>query len=316
MEKIAALAAAVARFPHLKQNATIQFNQESFLISREILDLISLGFTQRHPLPYRIQSNVSRLSVLSFLKPFQSSDPGLTSENASDLLTLALEFESACYCSAIDTFLREHGRAGEIRLIPLLIRLTAQNQESADAEAELREIFLEVIDDDRLLDLPVAVLDRVMVIPPAEDRANFGKVFRFCIRVLNRVGSLGSVLFRKLDTRGLSREDWVLLKSQKDFLWSFLNDSVCDSVLSALSSNEETRRQTRDLLAKVRGVHEAAIQKLEHRLKSLEARSEQFTKATQVQSLEARLVLHFRTLERSREAGYLPIPGLGPAIPR
>jgi hypothetical protein len=85
-------------------------------------------------------------------------------------------------------------------------------------ETKLRDLFLEVVDDDRLLELPFSVIDRVLVAPSADDRVNFDRVFRFCIKALNRFGSPASILVGKLNKRGLTSEDWFLLKSQQNFI--------------------------------------------------------------------------------------------------
>jgi hypothetical protein len=74
-----------------------------------------------------------------------------------------------------------------------------------------------------------------------------------------------------------------------------LADSVCDSVLTALSANEETRRDGRALeretlrLVEVNERYEAAIRELADRIDSLEASVEQSATVTQVDALEDRL---------------------------
>jgi hypothetical protein len=51
------------------------------------------------------------------------------------------------------------------RVIPLVVRLTVRNEDASLFEVELINVFLDVDNGDRSLDLPTAILDRVLVIP-------------------------------------------------------------------------------------------------------------------------------------------------------
>jgi hypothetical protein len=95
------------------------------------------------------------------LKPFQRADPEIDLANANDLLLLCLEFGTSSSQSEIEKFLRDNGRSPTVLLIPRLLNAPAEGDCSA-VENALRANFFDVIDDVRLLDLPLNVLMRVV----------------------------------------------------------------------------------------------------------------------------------------------------------
>jgi hypothetical protein len=289
---MAAIATAARLFPNLTLNAVVHFQNETFTICRELVNIASPGFSQQKGFPYHIRSNVPESSVVAFLKPFRLCEPDITLENANDLLVLSVEFAASSYRCEFETLLRNNGRSAAVVLIGRLQEGLCAGEDVSEIETDLQANFFEVIDDARLLEVPLSVLMRVVPLGVSGEADKRERLFGFCLRVFDRIGPASSVLFAGLDAATLTSGNLVALKDRPGFLWNFLGEALCDSLLQCLSSNAESRRQLDESHALCESLREdccrlldEAVVGVEKRISGVEVALRSFADVNQVQQI-------------------------------
>jgi hypothetical protein len=140
----------------------------------------------------------------------------------------------------VTDFLDSHA---EDLLIPGLLFQLKRGPPSKTDEASLCDRLMDFIDNPRLPNLPLEVLDRVIDFSRyQDDGSDFRRLFDFCITYLDDNGSAGSLLFKSVNVAKLSLDDLHTLCSGPVFLRRFLNDSASQAI-SALETKIEAMSQ-------------------------------------------------------------------------
>jgi hypothetical protein len=219
--------------PKFSLDGKVEFQGKTFDICRVLL-VNDVEESMKHQFlsttesnPYQIRSNVSPASVTTFLKPYQFLEPEITTENACDLLRLCEEFHSQGQRKEIDDWITANHKS---MLLPVILRQVESEQDTSQREAELSETFPDYVHDDRLLDLPVELLSRVVRFPPESERIQFRQVLDFCLKVVDKRGPNASVLLLHLDPRALTTDDMEMIHQHRDFRWQFLGESIHETM--------------------------------------------------------------------------------------
>jgi hypothetical protein len=130
-------------------------------------------------------------------------------------------------------------------LIPTIKFYLAQDRDTSGLEAELRARLSDYLDSPDLLTLPQPFLSRVIVFSE-EDDCDFDRLFEFCLRVLARVGPSASVLFRGLDLSRCSSPQLEGLRSARSFIWGFVGDSICSTLVDLQTTSLKLARLAED----------------------------------------------------------------------
>jgi hypothetical protein len=284
-------------FPELEMNDFVDFQGELFPVCGDLLSVLSSPFRESRlgagdrPKPYQIPPTLPRTSVLAFLKPFQKGEMEITPQNAPDLLILCDEFQLPSYRRSIEQFVCSQG--GNL-LISSLLALSREGKGTSSLEASLNSGFpdfadlLNSVESDHDATLPIQILCRIVKFPPPTQEEAFRRVFEFCLRVFDSVGSSGSILFRTLDLRHLGRNYFHLLRERPTFDWSFFSSSFCDTLLDCQSHYESlisTHKQQEAASDKM-GI---IVSDVESRLKSVENRQNSFGLKTDLDNLSSRV---------------------------
>jgi hypothetical protein len=159
-------------FPELEMNNFVDFHGELFPVCGNLLSLLSGPFRESrlrvadHQLAYQIQSDVTRTSLIVFLKPFQNCIMEITAQNAPDLLILCDEFQLTSYRRTIEQFICSKGQN---YLISSLLVLSREGKDTLGLDAALNSRFpdfadlldsLDSVESDYLATLPLAILSR------------------------------------------------------------------------------------------------------------------------------------------------------------
>jgi hypothetical protein len=92
----------------------------------------------------------------------------------------------------------------------------------------LRCNLIAFVDDSASLEIPAAVLVRIIDFKPYEERPeDYARLFTFCVEYLRVVGSSASQIMRRLDMTRLSNHDVGRLLAFDELNWGVLNESVC-----------------------------------------------------------------------------------------
>jgi len=127
-------------------------------------------------------------------------------------------------------------------LVSSLLFALRQQRDTSETEARVREHFESLLQDPGLLELPLAVLLRVVRC----DVSDTENLFRFLKKCLDRFGPPASVLLKDFDIRRLSLEDLSILESNDRFNWAFAGESrnhvICEVVSRCLKLEQQVRR--------------------------------------------------------------------------
>jgi hypothetical protein len=119
-------------------------------------------------------------------------------------------------------------------LIPLLHSEIDSGLETKETCEMIRSRFLLFVKDDRLLDFPLPIINRIVNLDDQAD--HFDEIFGFLMRCLRQFGSAASILFQGLDMGRLKH--WQLRELcdfEHVFIWFFCNESI-STVISSLMS--------------------------------------------------------------------------------
>jgi hypothetical protein len=160
------------------------------------------------------EDNFKYDSVLQFVTTCRGEEPELTLDNVFEFRMLCDEWlVEPGIGKMVTDFLDAHA---EDLLIPgLLFRLKRGLPSKAD-ESSLRDRLMDFIDNPRLPNLPLEVLDRVIDFSRyQDDGSDFRRLFDFCIKYLDGNGSAGSLLFKSVNVAKLSLDDFHSLCARR-----------------------------------------------------------------------------------------------------
>jgi tubulin polyglutamylase TTLL4 len=176
--------------------------------------------------------------VVDFLTPFQFKQLQITTQNAFDLLDLCIEFGFNEYQMEVGEWIS----ASPESLLSTVIRQLKSDQDTSRLESELSSQLVDYVDDDRLLELPVNLLSRVVRFPPETEREHFRQVLYLCMKIVDKRGPSASVLLHSLDAEALTSEDLMVIHQHGDFLWQFLGKSIHDTLIVLASATVQERQ--------------------------------------------------------------------------
>jgi hypothetical protein len=161
-----------------------------------------------------IQSDVSSDSVVQFIEACQLRPYNLTVHNANELDLLCEEWDVPMLRRDIESFMSDSSHEVEI-LIPNLLFLYHHNKDTSAIEARLRSFVPSLLSSGELLELPFAILSRVLSREWTESEA--AGLFEFLLRCLDRIGPVASLLFGAVDLMHLGVGAIEQLRSRRDF---------------------------------------------------------------------------------------------------
>jgi hypothetical protein len=241
--------------------AAMHFKGEDFQVNWHRFTRNSARF-RHQPFPtggVSIMSDVSREAVVEFIKASSNQEFIVSSDIAHDLVVLSTEFGVEVLQNRVTDWISSH----EFELlIPALLFEVKQNIDTSKTELKVREHFESVMSDPQLLDLPLSVVARVI----RTDIDNFPAFFFFLKQCLNRFGSAGSILFKNFDICKLNIDEIREIENDARLDWSVVGSQGGEQVVGLVSrclrserrvaelieENKELRRQTEDIVHKLK----------------------------------------------------------------
>jgi hypothetical protein len=166
----------------------------------------------------------------------------------------------------------EHPPSGQnhwLWLRRLLFRLS-RGLSTSEAEDLLRCNLVSLVCDSAVLDIPAAILSRIIDFRSYEGRREeYERLFMFGIEYLRVHGSSASQIMRTLDVTGLSDEDLGRLCTIEQPNWSVLNESIGRCLIGLRCGLLRTRQQKSELENQVDEQHRE-IRNLENQAKQQE----------------------------------------------
>jgi hypothetical protein len=157
---------------------------------------LSMSMTVPIPTEISIESDVSRDSVVEFLKACQNKLFSLSVDTAHDSLRVCDEFDAPILRRRVVEWISAH--ESDLLISTLVFELETGGDASF-AESRIRENFDSLFDDDKLMKLPLNVLCWLV-------DNNSRSIFDFGMKCLDRFGSSASIVFGSLDASRLSLE--------------------------------------------------------------------------------------------------------------
>jgi hypothetical protein len=188
---------------------------------------------QPKPFTINLLSDLNPDAVSKFLAYIQDGQVEVTPDTFRDIRRLADIWDVPSLRNQLDTFLTDLPEPGEF-LIPLLHSEVDGGLATKRTCQMIRSRFLLFVNDDRLLDFPLPILNGIVNLDAQAD--HFDEIFGFLMRCLRRFGSTASILFRELDMTRLNYGQLrQLCDCEPTFIWFFCNKSISD-VISSLTS--------------------------------------------------------------------------------
>jgi hypothetical protein len=121
-----------------------------------------------------------------------------------------------------------------------------------EAEDLLRSNLVRLVDDSTALEIPAAILSRVIDFQSCEARRKeYERLFTFCLEYLKVNGSSASQILRTLEVTRLSHEDLRRLCAVEQLNWSVLNESVAKRLIDLEQEFWAAQQQKKKLEKKV-----------------------------------------------------------------
>jgi hypothetical protein len=216
-----------------------------------------------------IDSTFDRDSVLQFFSACEGANFSLTLSNVFEIELLCDEWSvfGKSIRQKVTEFI-EHPPSGQsLWPHPLLFRL-GRGLSASQAEDLLRCNLVSLVCDPAALDIPAAILSRIIDFRSYEGRReDYARPFPFCIEYLNAHGSSASQIMKTLDVTGLSGEDLGRWCTLEQLNWSALNNSVGQRLIGLRSELLRAQRQKREL--------ENQVDEQHRQTRNLETRAEQ-----------------------------------------
>jgi hypothetical protein len=216
-----------------------------------------------------IGSMFDRDSVLQFISACEGADFSLTLSSLFEIGFLCGEwsvFGKLIHQKVIEFI--EHPPSGQSLWLRRLLFRLGRALSTSDAEDLLRCNLVSLVCDSPALDIPAAILSRIIDFRSYEGRRKeYERLFAFCIEYLRARGSSASQIMRTLDVTELSDEDLGRLCTLEQLNWSVLNESVGRCLIGLPSELLRARQQKRKL--------ENQIDEQQREIRNLEKRAEQ-----------------------------------------
>jgi hypothetical protein len=181
-------------------DSAIFFKGESFPISGHLFAASSERFKrlfQSSKGTINIQTTVNRDVVVQFIDACQMRKYSLMAANAHGLLLISRELEVSALEDVVTRFISSPDNEQSL-LIPWIQFLFEYDGDTATLKCKLRENFAKFIKDEILLNLPIAILRRVVNL-----ECDVHRIFEFLLRCLVRIGPQASILFRDFELNNL-----------------------------------------------------------------------------------------------------------------
>jgi hypothetical protein len=197
------------------------------------------------PTAISIESDVSRESVVEFLAACQRKPFSISIDTAHDIVCLCDEWGT----EALRSRVLEWISANETDLLVSTLLLDLKHgSDTSLIESRIRTNFDSLFDAEKLMELPLNVLCRIIDL---ESRF----IFDFLMKCLSHFGSPASILFRDLDASRLSLEQFDRLERHNRFVWSFLGDMKSKSICSIVSECRIQDRKIEKLIEENQRLH-------------------------------------------------------------
>jgi hypothetical protein len=206
------------------------------MISSILFAGCSRRFEQLDPKPHAIdltpvQLSISQDAARTFIDFCQMQPFEVTGDTFVGLDALADYWEVDDLKAELSRFLRDHS-IDELTM-QLLERAIARGSETRELIAVIHDNFKRFMRYDRLLRLPLSIMNRVMNYDVQNEY--FEEFFEFLKKCVTVYGSSGSVLLRRLDLSRLTFDDIQFISDRADFFWTFAGSSI-SSVISGLAN--------------------------------------------------------------------------------
>jgi hypothetical protein len=156
-----------------------------------------------------IDSGFDRNSVIQFISACEGADFSLTLSNVfeTELLCNEWSVSGKLIRQKVIEFI-EHPLSGKSLWLRRLLFRLGRGLSTSEAEDLLRCNLVSLVCDSAALDIPAAILSRVIDFRSYEgQREEYDRLFTFCVEYLTAHGSSTSHIMRTLDVTGLSNED-------------------------------------------------------------------------------------------------------------
>jgi hypothetical protein len=216
--------------PPLPADLAVAFQDQTYQISSHLFAARSERFNSLSPRPDRIDisSEISQEAVSQFLTYIQGGNVNVSPEAFPGMRRIANEWRVKDLRGRLDSFLRNLPEPDKY-LIPLLHSEVEAGLPTSDTCSLIHSRFVDCINDDRLMDFSLPLLNRIVNVDAQAD--HFNKIFEFLMRCLRRFGSVASILFRGLDMGRLNYDQLSeLCRCEHKFIWGFANESITNII--------------------------------------------------------------------------------------
>jgi hypothetical protein len=187
--------------------------------------------------------------VLQFISACQRPDFSLTLSNVFEIELLCDEWSvpgKPIRQKAIEFI--KHSPSGQTLWLRRLLFRLGRGLPTSEAEDLLRCNLVGLVCDPAALDIPAAILSRIIDFRSYEGRREeYERPFTFCMEYLRARGSSASQIMRTLDATGLSNEDLRRLCTLEPLNWSVLDESVRQCLIGLRKEVEEQRKEIVEL---------------------------------------------------------------------
>jgi hypothetical protein len=223
--------------PESLQTVAITFGNETFQVNPTVFEWSSKKFARLYQSHEQIciTENVSIEAVRAFISGCQGQDFPITEDISLDLELLSVNWEVESLLSLVRQFNLDPSRSKAL-LFPLLTSAIARNQETSAMERRLSESLLDHISDDRLLDLPFAILNRVIACHVQGGELSDG-IFTFLNRALEKFGAPASLLFSSISIGQMTPRHLSILCASPCFVWSYVQGAVAGAVVDLAAAH-------------------------------------------------------------------------------
>jgi hypothetical protein len=232
----------------INHDFTFEYQGEVLPIRESVLAVHGTTFetawrNQALPVRITISSELSRSSVLIFVNYINelSLSPNLLSPSSVfEVLSLAASWQMSTLETMCERFINDHI---DDLLVPACQFLRSTSQPTSRVETLLRTHLPRFASAKALVNLPLEMLNRIIVFPPDSQSHAFTQMFDLAVDAYRHHGPLASLLFQGVELRHLNQGQLVTLTSLEDFIPSFAADSLWKTTKGLLEDNAQLRVQ-------------------------------------------------------------------------
>jgi hypothetical protein len=196
-----------------------------------------------------IDHGFDRDSVVQFIAACESGDFDLTLANVFEIEVLCDQWSvnGKSIRQKLAAFIQHPPSSQSLCLRRLLFRL-CRGLFTTEAEDSIRCNLISLICDSAALEIPAAVLSRIVDFREYEGRSEeHARLFAFCIEYLRAHGSAASQILKTLDVARLTEEDLGRLYALEPLNWGILSESVGRSLITLRHDLLQARQQNDEL---------------------------------------------------------------------